>query len=119
LNGTYQLLAYAGVNIMEGNTDTIKKNTEALRDASKEVGLEVNPGKKNVYVKVTYQKAGKRHSIKIDNRSFENVTALGYLEATITNQNSMNEEIKSKINSGNYRYNSVQSLVSKKVKVKM
>jgi hypothetical protein len=46
LTGTHQLLAYADdVNIVGGSIDTIKKNTEALFDASKEIGLEVNPEK--------------------------------------------------------------------------
>jgi hypothetical protein len=41
LNGTHQLLAYADdVNLLGDNIDTIKKSTETLIDASKEVGLE-------------------------------------------------------------------------------
>jgi hypothetical protein len=42
LNGTHQFLAYADVNLLGDNMDTIKKNTETLIDASKEVGLEIN-----------------------------------------------------------------------------
>jgi hypothetical protein len=45
LNGTHQLLAYADGIIVGENTDTIKKNKEALSDASKEAGIEVNPEK--------------------------------------------------------------------------
>jgi hypothetical protein len=46
LNGTHQLLAYADdVNLLGDNIDAIKKNTETLIDASKEVGLEINVDK--------------------------------------------------------------------------
>jgi hypothetical protein len=41
-NGTHQLLAYAyNVNLLGDNIDTVKKNTETLTDASREVGLEI------------------------------------------------------------------------------
>jgi len=43
LNGSHQVKVYAdNVNIMGGSVCTIKKNAEALVDASKEIGLEVN-----------------------------------------------------------------------------
>jgi hypothetical protein len=43
LNWTHQLLAYTDdVNLLGDNMDTIKKNTETLIDASKEVGPEIN-----------------------------------------------------------------------------
>jgi hypothetical protein len=43
LTGTHQLLAYADdVNPLGDNRGTIKRNTETLIDASKEVGVDIN-----------------------------------------------------------------------------
>jgi hypothetical protein len=53
LNMTHELLACADdVNTIAENVDTVKKNTEALLDASKEVGLEVNPEQTKYYINV-------------------------------------------------------------------
>jgi hypothetical protein len=46
LNGTHQLLVYADdVNMLDGSIHTIRKNTEALLIAGKEIGLDVNAEK--------------------------------------------------------------------------
>jgi hypothetical protein len=46
LNGTHQLLVYADdVNVLCDNIDTMKRNTQTLIDASKEISLEVNTEK--------------------------------------------------------------------------
>jgi hypothetical protein len=113
LNRTHQLLAYADdVNIVEENTDTIKKNTEALLHAGKEVGLEVNPEKTKYMLMSCSQKTGQKHSTETVNRSFEDMAKFKYLGTTLTDQNGMHEEIKSRLNLGNACYHSVQSLPS-------
>jgi hypothetical protein len=68
-------------------TDTIKKNTETLIDASKEVGLEVNAEKTKNMLLSRHQNAGQNHNIKIGDSSFENVARFRYLGTTVTNQN--------------------------------
>jgi hypothetical protein len=56
------------------------------------------------------QKAGQKQSIKIGNMSFESAAKFKYLGTTLTDQNCIHEEIKSRLNSGNACYYSVQSL---------
>jgi hypothetical protein len=58
------------------------------------------------------QKIGQKHSIKIVNRSFEDVSEFKYLGTTLTDQNCMHKEIKRRLNSGNTCYHLVQSLLS-------
>jgi hypothetical protein len=76
------------------------------------VGLEVNSEKLKYMLMLCYQKEGQKHSIKILNRSFEDVAKFEYLGITLTDQNCMHEEIKSRLNSGNACYCLVQSHLS-------
>jgi hypothetical protein len=50
--------------------------------------------------------------MKINNKSFETVEQFKYLGTVLTNRNSIQEEIKDRLNSGNACYHSVQSLLS-------
>ena len=68
--------------------------------------------------------AGRSQNMKIDNSSIEIVEEFKYLRTTLTNQNSIQKEIKSRLKSGNACYYSVQnilssSLLSKNLKIKI
>jgi ABC-type siderophore export system fused ATPase/permease subunit len=75
------------MNLLGDNTDTIRKNTETLIDASKEVRLQVNAEKTKYMLPSRHQNAGQNHDIKIANTAFKNVAQFKYLETTVTNQN--------------------------------
>jgi hypothetical protein len=64
---------------------------------------------------MSHKKAEQKHGIKIASRSFESVAKFKYLGKTLTDQNCMQEEIKSRLNSGNACYHSVQSLLSSRL----
>jgi hypothetical protein len=65
LNATHQLLVYAdNVNILGSSVNAIKKSTEALVVASKEIGLAVNAEKSKYMVMSRNQNAGQNHNIK-------------------------------------------------------
>jgi hypothetical protein len=106
-------------NILGRSVHTIKKNTEALVIASKEIGLEVNADKTKYMVTSQDQNAGRSHDIKIDNSSSERVEEFRYLETTLTNQNSIQEENKCRLKSQNACYHSVQNTIYKSAHLKV
>jgi len=111
--GTHQLLAYADdANILGGSIHYLKENAEALVAATRETGLEVRADKTKYMVMSRDQNAGKIHSVRIDNSTFERVEEFKYLGTTLTNQNSIQEEIKSRLKSGNACYHSVRNRLS-------
>ena len=59
--------------------------------------------------------AGRGHSVKIDNSSIERVEEVKYLGTMLTDQNSIQKEIKSRLKLGNACYYSVQNLLSSRL----
>ena len=56
--------------------------------------------------------------MRIDNSTFERVEEFKYLGTTLTNQNSIQDEIKSRLMSGNACHHLVQSLLSSRLLTK-
>jgi sorting nexin-29 len=106
LNGTHQLLFYADdVNTLGAGVLAIKENKKAIVVASRQFGLQVNADTLS-----TWSCLG--DSMMTDDRYFERVQQFKYLGTTLTNQNSVQEEIKSRLKLGNACYHSVQNVLS-------
>ncbi|KAJ4436545.1 hypothetical protein ANN_16576 [Periplaneta americana] len=113
LNGLHQLLVYTNdVNMLEENSQTIRENTGILLEASKVIGLEVNPENTKYMIISRDQNIVRNGNIKIGHLSFEDVEKFKYLGATVTHINDTREEIKHRINMGNACYYSVEKLLS-------
>ena len=97
---------------------------QALVAATREIGLEVSADKTKYMVMSRDQNAGRIHSVRIGNGTFDRVEEFKYLGTTLTNQNSIAEEIKNRLKSGNACYHAVQNLLfsrflSKHLKIKV
>jgi len=90
-------------------------NAEALVAVTREIGLEESVDKTKYMVMSRDQNAGRIQSVRIDNSTFERVEGFKYLGTTLTNENSLSEEIKSRLRSGNACYHSVQNLLSSRL----
>jgi len=116
LNGTHQLLAYADdVHILGGSIHALKENAEALVAAIREIGLEVSADKTKYMVVSRDQNAGRIHSGRNYYCTFERGEEFKYLGTTLTNQNYIAKEIKSRLRSGNACYHSAQNLLSSRL----
>ena len=125
LNGTHQLLVYVDdVNILGGSVHTVEENTGAWVVASNEIGRDVSADKTKCMVMSRNQNARLSHDIKTDNSFVESVEQFKYLGKSVTDQNYIQEEFKSRLKTGSACYHSVQnllssSLLSKNIKIKI
>jgi hypothetical protein len=118
-------LVYADdVNLLDESINTRMENTEALLETSRDTGLEINAEKTKYMIMSLHTNSGQNRNIRIANESFEKVAKFKYLGTTLTNENDIHDEIKSRLNSGNVCYYSVQNLlssllISKNLKIKI
>jgi hypothetical protein len=85
------------VNILGGSVHTVKENAGSLVVVTKEIGLEVNADKTKYMVISRDRNAERGHSVMIDNSSIERVEEFKYLGTMLTDQNSIQEEIRERL----------------------
>jgi hypothetical protein len=88
-------------NLLGDSVNKMKENSETLLEASRDIGLEINAEKTKYIIMSLHPNSGQNQNIRLANESFEKVAKLKYLDTTLTNQNEILGEIKSRLNSRN------------------
>ena len=98
-------MAYADdVNLLGDDIITIDRNAYVLLNACKDIGLAANTGKTK-YMEIGRHRGTTANAhIKIGSNSYEKLKTFKYL---LTSQNSIQEEIKYRLEPGNSYYYSV------------
>ena len=86
-----------------------------LLNACKDIVLAVNTGKTKYMEIGRHRGMIANEQIKIGSNSYEKVKTFKYLGSLLTNQNSIQEEIKCRLKAGNSCYYSVQTLLSSRL----
>jgi hypothetical protein len=86
LNGTHQVLVYADVcNLLGNSINTIEETTDTLLEASKDVCLGIN-AEKSKYMIMCHRHSGQNQNIRIATESYKNVAKFKYLGMTLTSK---------------------------------
>jgi len=83
LNDTYRLLFYSDDMLIQA-VCTLKRNTEALVAASKEICLELNADKTKYIAMSQDQNARQNHNVRMGNKLFEMLEQFKYLGTSLT-----------------------------------
>jgi hypothetical protein len=86
--------------MLGGRVHTVSKNAQTLIVANKKTGLEVNVDKTKYMIMSRDQNAARICSLNIDNISFERVEMFRYLGTTVKDLNSIQDEIKCRLELG-------------------